>query len=124
MDSRKAVEIPFLKEAPISEILGAKLPTGMTIFRHFWYHHKVLGKSRAVAERDAAKAVISFWNSAGMEVKKVDYISRDINKWFNAYQVKSIFNKNEPLSWKSQTVYLMEKYEFSNYIKRSSFIVL
>ena len=91
MDSRKAVEIPFLKEAPISEILGAKLPTGMTIYKHFWYNHKVLGKSHSVAERDTAKAVALFWNNAGMEVKKVDHISRDINKWYNAHQVMIFF---------------------------------
>ena len=87
MESRSTVEIPFLNEAPLSEILGAKLPTGVVIFRHFWHHHKVLRKESKSALRDCAKSVKSFWEDAGLVPKKIDCIIKDIEKWYKQHQV-------------------------------------
>ena len=92
MESRKSVEIPFLKEAPISELLGAKLPTCMTVFRHFWHKYKILGQKLSVAQRETAKSVICFWKNAGLVPKKVDCIIVDIEKWFKEYQVIFVFD--------------------------------
>ena len=90
MDLRKAVEIPFLNEAPLDEILGAKLPTASMIFRHLWYHLKILHKSYNVALRDTAKAVILAWTAAGLTAKKIDCIAKDIDKLFKQHEVISL----------------------------------
>ena len=87
MEFRKSSQIPFLGEAPLDQILGAKLPTGMIVFRHFWHHFKVLNKGAAVAARDAAKSVVAFWTNAGMVAKHVDHITKDIKKWYSDHQV-------------------------------------
>ena len=91
MDTRKSLEIPFLKETPISEILGAKLPTGMIVFRHFWHQYKVVGQKLSVAQRETAKSVMNFWRNAGLIPKKIDHIVQDIDKWFRDYQVIFVF---------------------------------
>ena len=103
MESRSTVEIPFLNEAPLSELLGAKLPTGILIFRHFWYHHKVLRKESKSAIRDCAKSVKSFWEDAGLVPKKIDCIIKDIDKWYKQHQVQSqdpiIHAANRPMNF-------------------------
>lgn len=90
MDLRKAVEIPFINEAPLAEILGAKLPTGSMVFRHLWHHQKVLHKTHNIAVRDTAKAVIEAWAAAGLTAKKIDCIIKDIEKMFKQHEVISL----------------------------------
>ena len=87
MATRKAVEIPFLNESPLSEILGAKLPTGLTIFRHLWHRLKVLNEAPNTGIRETAKAVITFWENAGMKTKKIDCIAKDLTKLYNQHKV-------------------------------------
>ena len=87
MASRSSVKIPFLDQAPLGELLGSKLPTGMSVFRHFWEHFKVQGKPVAVAARETAKSVASFWSNAGLKTKHIDYIVKDVRKWYTDHQV-------------------------------------
>ena len=87
MSLRMAVEVPFLKEAALENIQGAKLPTIKMAFLHFWNHYKVLGKKLSVAFRDKAKAMMACWQEAGLRPKKIDCIISDLNKWFASYKV-------------------------------------
>ena len=81
MESRRAVAIPFIDEAPLEEIQGAKLPTKTDIFRHYWHHHKSLKKKSSIAVRDAAKSVMAAWTAAGLKPKTINYVAGDINEW-------------------------------------------
>ena len=105
MESRNSSKIPFLNESPVEGILGAKLPTGMIVFRHFWHHFKVLKKGYVVAVRDTAKAVVDFWTNAGMAAKHVNHITTDIKKWYDDYQVTFDSNFDLSASWANCSFY-------------------
>ena len=87
MSLRSASEIPFLGKQPVNEILGAKLPTKLLIFCHFFYHHKELSKNSTDAIHATAKSVVTCWEKAGCKTKKIDGIKNDIKKWFTMHQV-------------------------------------
>ena len=87
MDSRASSKIPFLNDAPIEALRGAKLPTKRMIFLHFWYNHKQLNLTKASAVRETSKAVLNFWKEAGIKPKKIDCVIRDVNKWLHQYEV-------------------------------------
>ena len=80
MDSRDSSQIPFLVDAPLEALLGAKLSTKRMIFLHFWYQHKQLHLNKASAVCETSKAVIKFWKEAGIKLKKIDCVIRDVNK--------------------------------------------
>ena len=87
MSLRSASEIPFLGKQPVNEISGAKLPTKLLIFCHFFYNHKELGKNTTDAIHATGKAVVTCWEEAGCKTKKIDRIKNDIKKWFTMHQV-------------------------------------
>ena len=87
METRKAVQIPFLEEPPLEEIKEAKLPNNLALFRHFWYHFKVLGKKAKVAYRDSAKAAIASWVGIGLKPKKIDCVIEDIKDLHEDHKV-------------------------------------
>ena len=80
MSLRSASEIPFLGKQPVNEISGAKLPTKLLIFCHFFYHHKELSKNSTDAIHATAKSVVTCWEKAGCKTKKIDGIKNDIKQ--------------------------------------------
>ena len=87
METRALTEIPLLNEQPLSEILGARLPTKSEVFRHFFYLRNVQDLTIGEAVKRAVQAAKPFWVQAGVTVKHDRCAINDLEKIITEYKV-------------------------------------